>query len=579
VFLNREILDDCGWQAFERLIARLLIHKGFRAVRVVGSSGDKGADILGIHPNGKRWLIQAKYWRQPVPEPEMQKTLDAAALYHAEFAVVAALNGVSENARKFQLNALNQGRKLTVWTPLDLINQASKLDVATVARKALGDYQEDAIDLLVQSLKSGAPLRTMLVMATGLGKTFTAAEAVRRTRLKNPLRVLVLAHTNQLLLQLEAAFWPFIGAGEPTMVWNQFEKPSELQLAKTNFIFASRDSVFNYLQAGGEIPHFDLLLVDECHHAHSKSLSYSKILEDLNAGEEQAPMLVGLTATPYLLDAEALLSPHFGDSPLVTIDMVYGLKHGFLSNVNYKMFTDNINWEALSKGWGKNLSPRQVNRRFFIKEWDEAVVSELHKNWDEVTSPKAIVFCGTIEHALSMRDRINARGFCNAQAIHSGEARGKKMTSFERNLMLSDFDAGKVNVVCTVDVFNEGLDVPDVNIIVFNRVTHSRRIFVQQLGRGLRVSPDKDFTLVLDFAQDIRRYAAGINLKNQLAEPSAGSTISIGNRVTFTTSNGEDPEAESFLSAWLQDVEQIELAGDDETGFLHFPPPLNGRIP
>ena len=73
-----------------------------------------------------------------------------------------------------------------------------------------------------------------------------------------------------------------------------------------------------------------------------------------------------------------------------------------------------------------------------------------------------------------------------------------------------------VDVVCAVDIFNEGVDVPDVNIIVFQRVTHSRRIFIQQLGRGLRLAPGKEKVIVLDFVSDIRRFAAGLDLKDKL---------------------------------------------------------------
>ena len=150
------------------------------------------------------------------------------------------------------------------------------------------------------------------------------------------------------------------------------------------------------------------------------------------------------------------------------------------------------------------------------------------------------------------------------------------MSQYQRNLMLAEFESGFTNVICTVDVFNEGIDVPDVNIVVFNRVTHSRRIFIQQLGRGLRLSPDKKKAIVLDFAQDIRRFAAGIKMKKALSKPVRGATITLGNKVVFRNAGGEDKDAESFLNAWLSDVEAIEAAGDDDAGILKFPPPFLG---
>jgi superfamily II DNA or RNA helicase len=576
MFINRQILDSCSWHTFERIIARLLTHKGFIGVRVVGGSGDKGADIIAIAPNGRRWLVQAKYWDRPVPESEMRKTVEAARAYRAQVAVVVARRGVDEKARAFQRTMLAQGQSLSVWEPSDLLEQAAKLSPPR-QREAQGEYQESAIRAVFDMIRMGSPRKGMVVMATGLGKTFTAGEAIRRAEIHKKLRVLVLAHTNQLVYQLEKAFWSFVGPFEPTAVWNQYEKPSRETLEQTRFIFGSKDSVANHLSSGGEFPKIDIVVIDECHHAHSKSGSYLSIIQDLRAGTELGPQLLGFTATPFLADPEALLEPVFGSPPLVSIDMIYGLRHGFLSQVDYRLFTDNINWEALRELRGERLSPSAVNRKFFIKEWDDGVIQELQKTWRELSTPKAIVFCGTIEHALAMRDKINARGFCKAGAIYSGVALGATMSQYERNLALADFESGDINVMCTVDVFNEGIDVPDVNIVVFNRVTHSRRIFIQQLGRGLRLAKNKTKAIALDFAQDVRRYAAGIRMKRQLDAPAHGSTIVLGNRVEFRSAQGEDRQAESFLNAWLADVEAIEALGDNDVGTLQFPPDLSAR--
>ena len=575
MFLTAQLLTAGSWQSFERNIARLLIHKGYRGVRVVGCTGDQGADIIAEGPMAKRWLIQAKFWRKPVTKNEIGRTIEAAKSYRAACSVVVALNGFDEEARQFQRDAIIQGHTISLWSAADLVNQAAALPQLSPILKPQGQYQSDAIELIYNALQTGSPSKFVVVMATGLGKTFTAASAIQKHRLSRPARVLILAHTNALVLQLEKAFWNFLTPRETTVVWNQYEKPGESLLQAADFVFATRDIVSNYIKTGGELPKFDIVLVDECHHAHSKSVAYQSIFEHLRAGKNGGPSLVGLTATPFLADPDADLRPVFGESPLVCIDMVYGLRHGFLANIDYRLFTDNINWESLNKFVGKALSPKTVNRTFFIQEWDDAVITQIQSTWPTVQTPKAIVFCGTIEHALITRDKINARGFCNAGAIFSGEARGEKMSQFDRNLMITDFEAGRLQILCTVDIFNEGLDVPDINIVVFNRVTHSRRIFIQQLGRGLRVSLGKSKAIVLDFAQDIRRYAAGIKLKDDLRKPIPGAIVSTGHKVEFRSALGEDVRAEAFLRAWLQDVERIETAGDDAVGILKFPPALD----
>ena len=150
------------------------------------------------------------------------------------------------------------------------------------------------------------------------------------------------------------------------------------------------------------------------------------------------------------------------------------------------------------------------------------------------------------------------------------------MSQYKRSRILSDFSEGTINVICAVDIFNEGIDVPDVNILVFQRVTHSRRIFIQQLGRGLRISEGKDKVIVLDFVSDIRRFAAGLSLKDSLLEYEKVSTrIDLPNKVTFMKVGGEDPEAETFLRQWLDDVVAIEEA-DEDASVLKFPPLLPG---
>ena len=118
-----------------------------------------------------------------------------------------------------------------------------------------------------------------------------------------------------------------------------------------------------------------------------------------------------------------------------------------------------------------------------------------------------------------------------------------------------------------------GSDVPCR--VVFQRVTHSRRIFVQQLGRGLRLSPGKDDVIVLDFVSDIRRFAAGIRLKDQLrpSDPRPGrpKRIALNHLFEFRRVGGPDPATEAFLREWLEDVASIEGAGEDAS-VLKFPP-------
>ena len=109
----------------------------------------------------------------------------------------------------------------------------------------------------------GGENRCLVVMATGLGKTFVAAESVRRIRANKRRQVLVCAHTNDLVYQLERAFWPFLKPSETTLIWNAYERPTFEQLESVDFAFACVDSVSAWLQSGRELPDYGILLIDD----------------------------------------------------------------------------------------------------------------------------------------------------------------------------------------------------------------------------------------------------------------------------------------------------------------------------
>ena len=566
-------MSEMTWQAFERNICRLLMYEGFENVRLVGQTGDHGADVTATK-FGKRWLFQAKHWKKPVGMSVVEETLSAAAEYRAAIPVIVSSMGFEASVKEKQRSLLTRSIPLQLWDSDTLIQHDSKLFQSPIDLRKPRPYQETAINEIV-TCYIRKENKALAVMATGLGKTFVAGESIRRIRATHPgLKVLVCAHTNDLVYQLERAFWPFLKPSETTLIWNANERPTEDMLGKTDFAFACVDSVAGWVQDGRALPDYDILLVDECHHVGSSM--YNRVFQALSAGKPGGSFALGLTATPWRPD-EVDLTSYFGN-PVVTIDMVMGLKNGFLANVDYRMYTDNINWDSLKNINGHSFTPRQINRTLFINQWDDSVVVTLKNTWSEQPKPRAIVFCGTIEHAIIMRDKINALGFCKAAAIYSGSSGNQyePMSQYQRNRVLSDFADGYINVVCAVDIFNEGIDVPDVNIIVFQRVTHSRRIFIQQLGRGLRIAEGKDRVIVLDFVSDIRRFAAGISLKDSLEPHDKGTVrIDLPNKVTFMKVGGEDPGTESFLRQWLDDVVAIEES-DDDASVLKFPPLMQG---
>lgn len=139
------------------------------------------------------------------------------------------------------------------------------------------------------------------------------------------------------------------------------------------------------------------------------------------------------------------------------------------------------------------------------------------------------------------------------------------MLSRERKANLAKFRLGDVPLLVAVDVLNEGVDVPDVNIVCFARVTHSRKIFVQQLGRGLRLSQGKSHVTVLDFVSDLRRVKAVLDLKTVVGASRESIYLPSSHTIEF-----QDSGAEDLFREWLKDVASLETAAEEAA--LNFPP-------
>jgi superfamily II DNA or RNA helicase len=273
-------------------------------------------------------------------------------------------------------------------------------------------------------------------------------------------------------------------------------------------------------------------------------------------------MRAGVTATPWRgdgYDVDQLLG-----TPVVQVGIAEGLRRGFLSDVEYRLLADNIDWEFVQAASRHRYSLSQLNRRLIIPTRDEEAVRIVREVFDRESRHTGIVFSPTIVHAEAFAAMLRRYDF-RAETISAGT------TLRDREVLMSRFRAGQLDFVATVDLFNEGVDVPDVDLIVFLRVTHSRRIFVQQLGRGLRVRPGKDRVIVLDFVTDLRRIAEVVDLD---AAVKGGSVerLGLGPRVV----QFGDRSAGDFMREWMLDQASLLLREDDpvlEMPEFDFPAP------
>ena len=187
------------------------------------------------------------------------------------------------------------------------------------------------------------------------------------------------------------------------------------------------------------------------------------------------------------------------------------------------------------------------------------MVEEIVNTIKVTNNAKVLVFCRSITHATRLRSYFKKFDF-PASLLHSD------LDRTERFKALSNFRMGPVSILISIEMLNEGIDVPAVNIVTFARVTHSRRIFLQQLGRGLRISDDKDKVKVLDFVADIRRIAEGLEMNSEASKIREEESVfySKGEIIKFSS------DVTSFFDQYLDDIGDISNL--DDTKKLEFPP-------
>lgn len=546
-FFTDNITRGTDWRALERAVARMMILAGWDNVEVVGETGDNGADIIGVRTykgSKKIWVVQvkAKTTGELVGASAIKEVMNAMSIYGASVAVVATNADFTESAKKRQKELLSQGFDLKLWNGRFLLDFLAQLPEFQPLRP-LRPYQEDIVNK-AKSIYENRGKRALYIVATGLGKTVIAARILNYLWSRGNKKILVLCHAQDLALQLEQSFWREISKNIPTRTFFGGRPP----LIYDGINFGLYQTFTNYL-SGIEEKDFDVVIVDEAHHALANG--FATCISSL-----MPHFLVGMTATPWRGDGKSMTSL-FGN-PIATVSLIDGMKDKYLAEVDYRLFCDNIDWDMVHKMSHKKHSIKDLNKKLFLPQRDDAIIDQIRKTADEVVDPRIIIFSPSISHGQQFAKQLTLAGISCVPL--SGEDK------FVRRKNLMDFSSGKIQAVTAVDVLNEGIDVPDVNILVFLRATHSRRIFVQQLGRGLRLSPNKSKVIVLDFVSDVRRIAEVIQMDKEGREKTQElETMYLKNG--FVKFN--DQKAQGFFAEWLADV--ADVANFDENEKLTFP--------
>ncbi|WP_405636319.1 DEAD/DEAH box helicase family protein [Streptomyces sp. NBC_01178] len=548
-FMAPDFLRALGPSGFTRQVERLALHLGFTDVVNIDGSYDQGGDVLALR-EGKRWVFQAKWKAGAAVSPgAIDEVLHAKAYYGADHAVVVTNSRFGPTTRKRRESLAAAGMRVELWSGHELMDLYA--DDGFAARRlpphTLRAYQEQALQAVLDDIDSSD--RALLVLATGLGKTVVGGEVIAHHLSQNPRdKVLVVAPAKDLVDQLERALWQHLPKDVRTQLLTGDHRPDDLR----GVTCATVASALGYARAGYKPA---LVMVDEAHHV-AEDGQLAELLDVLSASRQ-----FGVTATPWRGDRFDIRH-RFGE-PSFTLGIEDGMRLGYLSEVRYRLYADSIDWDFVRSASEHSYSIKDLNARLFLPERDEAVREQLMAVWERTPQPRAIVFCRTVEHAEHMATLLGeVPQWRGALAVHA------QLERRERQARLMRFRSGQTPILTAVDILNEGVDVPDVNILCFARVTHSRRIFVQQLGRGLRLRTGKTHVEVLDFVSDIRRVAAIMNVRQQVAEDEL-EILRLTQR--GTSFEFADQRAESLMREWIKDAASLETALDESR--LQFPNP------
>ena len=536
---NRPDNADLDGPAFARNVERLLWHLGYVSVTNVDGAGDKGADIVADR-DGERWVFQCKERRTTaVTEAAVEEVLGALREYDATRAVVATNSTFTTNARATaaRINQLT-GVSIGLWNATD-INDLWRDDLCAerFSKPELRPYQVDAYSAIIHDLQ--AHRKALLVLATGLGKTVVAGTCIEWFLDRQPdACILVVTEAKELIRQLERAMWRHLSKFIPTQQLTGDEKPQYLK----GVTCGTTRTVITHVRNGWRP---DLVFIDEAHHV-GEDNQLAELLRLCDGA-----IALGATATPWRGD-QTNIERHF-NGVSYRLGIEEGMRLGFLCDVRYKVFVDNVDWDFVRAASKKRYSIRELNSSLFLPQRDEQIRDELLSAWNSTRNPRAIVFCQSIDHAERMKAVLaGVPAWQRAGMLHNG------IPKRHQQLTMMRFRRGEIPLLIAVDILNEGVDVPDVNIVCFTRITHSRRIFVQQLGRGLRLSPGKDYVTVLDFVSDVRRIAATVKLKRSTVQEIDEVYLPSSHSITFADAN-----VESLMQEWLLDAADLDTAAEE----------------
>ena len=498
---NFSDIDKLSPQDFEDYVARLFTSLDWKDMHITTPGkdrtwGDGGVDLIATR-NGRKFAFEVKHRS----ESESRVGVDALN----QLVTGAELLGIRMRILVTNAYFTQEVHSRAVQLGVDLVDRDElkslvESGLAEIGRRIQPRGYQAAVVGQVREKNEAGISEFLLEMATGLGKTYTCAFIVRDFISRNGAqKMLFVAHQKELITQAVRSFRNVFGLDGPSL------SPclDGEQVKPTDFVFATFQTLHSQRETLKEHG-FDILVVDEAHHIAART--YAEVKDSLNP-----ELTVGMTATPFRLDGADVLGAFGGTNGHVgRYGLAWALKHGHLAKPRYHVLADDLDEQKL-KSLDYSASLGDLNKRLFLHRRDDQIVQILEENVQSTKkvnakfSPQAIVYCRNIRHIESLLSHFQPG---SATAVHSRMNRG------QREACIRAFREGEYSYILTCDLFNEGVDIPETNTLVFLRPTSSPTIFLQQLGRGLRKTKSKRECHVFDFVASLEN----MSLLTQLQE-------------------------------------------------------------
>jgi ATP-dependent helicase IRC3 len=357
----------------------------------------------------------------------------------------------------------------------------------------LRDYQKEAVACVLDEFSSGIT-RQLISLPTGAGKTIVMAALAKEFN----KRTLIIAHREELIEQAYGKiklYWPEVEVG--ICMADRDELGAQIVVGSVQS--CSRPKRLERLREQG----FELLMIDEAHHA--SALSYQNIIEALGFGEDKSKLLLGVSATPHRSDKYGL----GGVFEKLTYYRSIGtmIKAGYLSPVSGRKILTSFTLGKI-KTQDSDFSIGALSEEINTPERN-AFIAEKYKEY--AVDRKGVVFCADVKHCHDLAEALNSCSIAS-KAVYGD------MSGDERKKALESLKKGEIQVVTSCGVLTEGFDEPSICCVVMARPTRSQALYIQCVGRGLRLYPGKQNCLVLDFTDQGHNLDTVITLSNAIPE-------------------------------------------------------------